>query len=292
MFDVNNAYIMAESTQTLSLEDDSTHDPGDQLWSKWPILSSHSNTCIDKQSFILISFLQGLGILAKADSPTVGHSVIPRDVACCEVTVNFPSFDAAADHRESVFIVDDLTQHPELKSRPYVAEFPHGRWYAGVPITTPKGVKIGAYCILDDKPREGISERNLTFMRDMSQTVMSHLETIRALSEREQNNQMVAGLGDFVRNAPGSQNRSSEQHEALVATNMTLDHKSNYHNISRKVVHSIPEALVDKARAASPSAKSQDPSQPSYFDRSALQEQQSPQSSPSGALSPMPKYEP
>lgn len=33
-FDVNHAYVMAEATQTLSLEDDSTHEPGDQLWSK------------------------------------------------------------------------------------------------------------------------------------------------------------------------------------------------------------------------------------------------------------------
>ena len=32
-FDVNHAYIMAEATQTLSLED-SSHDPGDQLWSE------------------------------------------------------------------------------------------------------------------------------------------------------------------------------------------------------------------------------------------------------------------
>lgn len=33
-FDVNQAYVMAEATQTLSLEADSTHVPGDQLWSK------------------------------------------------------------------------------------------------------------------------------------------------------------------------------------------------------------------------------------------------------------------
>ena len=35
MLDVNHAYIMAEATQTLSLEDDNTHEPGDQLWSKY-----------------------------------------------------------------------------------------------------------------------------------------------------------------------------------------------------------------------------------------------------------------
>jgi hypothetical protein len=34
MFDVNHAYIMAEATRTLSLENDNTHEPGDQLWSK------------------------------------------------------------------------------------------------------------------------------------------------------------------------------------------------------------------------------------------------------------------
>lgn len=31
MLDVNHSYIMAEATQTLSLENDNTHEPGDQL---------------------------------------------------------------------------------------------------------------------------------------------------------------------------------------------------------------------------------------------------------------------
>jgi hypothetical protein len=32
-FDVNHAYIIAESTRSLSLEDGSIHEPGDELWS-------------------------------------------------------------------------------------------------------------------------------------------------------------------------------------------------------------------------------------------------------------------
>lgn len=36
-FDINHAYIMAESTRSLSLEHDSVHEPGDQLWSKSPV---------------------------------------------------------------------------------------------------------------------------------------------------------------------------------------------------------------------------------------------------------------
>lgn len=69
----------------------------------------------------------------------VGHSVIPRDLACCEVTIKLPSFTATANSqrncRESVLVVDDLTEHPDLKNRPYVTGFPNGRYYAGVPIT-------------------------------------------------------------------------------------------------------------------------------------------------------------
>jgi hypothetical protein len=33
-FDISHAYIMAEATQTLSLEDDTVHEPGDHLWSE------------------------------------------------------------------------------------------------------------------------------------------------------------------------------------------------------------------------------------------------------------------
>lgn len=32
-FDIKNAYIMAEATRSLSLEDDSVHELGDELWS-------------------------------------------------------------------------------------------------------------------------------------------------------------------------------------------------------------------------------------------------------------------
>ena len=49
MFDVNHAYIMAEATQTLSLENDEIHEPGDQLWSKCLLrirLHERSHWCV------------------------------------------------------------------------------------------------------------------------------------------------------------------------------------------------------------------------------------------------------
>ncbi|GAB7336790.1 hypothetical protein MBLNU13_g11304t2 [Cladosporium sp. NU13] len=195
---------MAEATRTLSLGDNATHEAGDQLW--------------------------------------MGHAIIPRDLACCEVTVDLPSFPvtsaAKADCLQSAFIVDDLTKHPELKERPYVTDYPHGRYYAGVPITTPAGTNIGTYCILDDKAREGISHQDLVFLRDMSQTVMAHLETVRALSECQQSNQMIIGLGNFVKGA--SDSKRQPPHET--------DSPLNEGVMDTVVQYCIPDALVNAAQ--------------------------------------------
>lgn len=207
-FDVNHAYIMAEATKTLSLENDAIHEPGDEVW--------------------------------------MGHSVIPRDIACCETTVNLPSFPISAatdgDIKKSVFVVNDLTKHPDLCTRPYVTGYPNGRFYAGVPITTPSGVNIGAYCILDDKVRDGVSEEELIFLRDMSQTVMTHLETVRALFERQQTNRMVAGLEEYVRGAPDAGNK------APPATNMPLHKGGVATQQVRKVEYRLPDSLVDPSK--------------------------------------------
>ncbi|KAI4906635.1 hypothetical protein J4E90_010323 [Alternaria incomplexa] len=196
---------MAEATQTLSLVDDAIHEPGDEMW--------------------------------------MGHSIIPRDVACCETTVNLPSFPissaADGDIRKSAFVVNDLTKHPDLSTRPYVTGFPNGRFYAGVPITTPSGVNIGAYCILDDKVRDGISEKDLSFLGDMSQTVVNHLESVRALSERQQTNRMVAGLGDFVRGTSGAARKASP------ATNVPVKNGGVGVHEACSVQYRSPDALLD-----------------------------------------------
>ncbi|GAB7336561.1 hypothetical protein MBLNU13_g09831t2 [Cladosporium sp. NU13] len=239
---------MAEATRTLSLEDDNTHDSGDQLW--------------------------------------MGHSVIPRDVACCETTVNLPSFSATAaatgDSRESVFVVDDLTKHPDLCERPYVTSYPNGRYYAGVPITTPLGVNIGAYCILDDKPRQGISQRDLIFMRDMSQTVMTHLETIRALSDRRQNSQMVAGLGQFIRGP------SALKREVPSVTNMPLDDSIVKTTEPFDILPIVPDALIDIV--ASPVVGSSHSARKEYFDNKTVKEQQNVASDSSDIGSHVPQH--
>jgi signal transduction histidine kinase/CheY-like chemotaxis protein len=196
---------MAEATKTLSLENDAIYEPGDEIW--------------------------------------MGHSVIPRDVACCETTVNLPLFPISAiadgDIRKSAFVVNDLSKHSDLCTRPFVTGFPNGRFYAGVPITTPSGVNIGAYCILDDEVRDGVSDADLMFLRDMSQTITTHLETVCVLSQQQQINRMVTGLGDYVRGAADAGSK------APPATNIPMNKGYPGVSQSRTVEFRLPDALVD-----------------------------------------------
>jgi hypothetical protein len=55
--------------------------------------------------------------------------------------------------------------------RPYVKDGPKARFYAGVPIITPSGINIGALCVLDDKPRDGLEPSQVEILRGMASTV-------------------------------------------------------------------------------------------------------------------------
>jgi GAF domain-containing protein len=95
-------------------------------------------------------------------------------------------------------IVNDLTKDDRFKHYPFVEGAPHSKFYAGVPIRSPSGHSIGTYCVLDDKPRDGLSEFELCFLKDMATTVMRHLEMTRATDDHKRGGVMVRSLGSFA----------------------------------------------------------------------------------------------
>jgi hypothetical protein len=156
-FDEEYAYIIAESTRTLSLDDYSQHAPQDSLW--------------------------------------LGFTKIPRGLSVCEATADLPANQGSnAQDRHSAtlaHIVNDLTKDTRFCDRPYVKDGPKARFYAGVPITTPSGVNIGALCVLDDKPRNGLEQGQVEFLRSMASTVMSHLELVLWKRQRWSSSQVL-----------------------------------------------------------------------------------------------------
>lgn len=96
------------------------------------------------------------------------------------------------------FVICDMSQVEEYKHRPYVTGWPHMRYYAEVPINSPNGLCIGSICVVDDKPRDGLSDRNLARLQEIASTIMDHLDLVMSRIQRKRAQQMIEGLGLFA----------------------------------------------------------------------------------------------
>lgn len=95
-------------------------------------------------------------------------------------------------------VVPDLRLDPRFENRPYVVASPGLRFYAGVPIISRNGHKIGVYAVAHEEPRAGLSIDELRFMQDTAQVVMEHLEWARDRVDRFKGERIVRGLATFI----------------------------------------------------------------------------------------------
>jgi serine phosphatase RsbU (regulator of sigma subunit) len=68
-----------------------------------------------------------------------------------------PRTDAFCDHtirRPETLVVEDATVDDRFLDNPLVAGPPHIRFYAGHPLEAPGGHRVGALCLIDDRPRQ------------------------------------------------------------------------------------------------------------------------------------------
>ncbi|KAK0615067.1 hypothetical protein B0T17DRAFT_646400 [Bombardia bombarda] len=130
-------------------------------------------------------------------------TAIPRSKSICEHVLTGPADKAAVPGTSHGFGPDSLPVSviPNLDLDPrfcYVRD-KNRRFYAGVPIRSPTGINIGVYCVLDNKPRpEGLTDDQIQFMRDISKTMMDHLQAKRSNEWYRREERMVRGLGSFV----------------------------------------------------------------------------------------------
>ena len=89
------------------------------------------------------------------------------------------SFCAHAIAQEDVMVVPDALQDERFHDNPLV-QGPSGiRFYAGVPLVSPKGWPLGALCVIDHNPREGLSDSDKSAMRELAHIVSDKLELRR-----------------------------------------------------------------------------------------------------------------
>lgn len=68
----------------------------------------------------------------------------PRDIALCDHTVRL----------NGMFIVNDTHLDDRFAANPLVVGEPYIRFYAGFPLSGPRGWNIGTLCIIDHEPRD------------------------------------------------------------------------------------------------------------------------------------------
>jgi PAS domain S-box-containing protein len=101
------------------------------------------------------------------------------------------SFCSEAMLGDEVLVVPDATQDPRFRESSLVRGEPHIRFYAGAPLITPEGDRIGTLCVLDTEPC-AFDQEKIETLRGIANQVMAQLELRRkvfelseATSERE-----------------------------------------------------------------------------------------------------------
>ena len=112
----------------------------------------------------------------------LGPSETSRDSAFC----------AHAILQEIPLVVPDAMLDKRFADNPLVTAEPYIRLYAGAPLTTPEGFKLGTLCVIDRVPRT-LTEQQVAALRMLSYQVMAQLDLRRdqaalqrALSEQKQ----------------------------------------------------------------------------------------------------------
>ncbi len=92
---------------------------------------------------------------------------VERSQSFCEYTIR----------QDDVFVVEDALEDPRFADNPYVTGEPGVRFYAGYPLETPEGLRLGSLCVIDRVARRfGAEERQL--MRDLGQIAADEVAAV------------------------------------------------------------------------------------------------------------------
>ncbi|NRF37668.1 GAF domain-containing protein [Pedobacter foliorum] len=97
----------------------------------------------------------------------------PRKTSICSLTI--------LKHEVTVF--EDTNLSPCLLSNPWVAGEFGLKFYAGAPLSTPEGLRIGTICLLDFKPRK-FSKKNKSVLENLASLVMDIAGLVKTKNER------------------------------------------------------------------------------------------------------------
>ena len=94
-------------------------------------------------------------------------------------------FSYLCQEQRNVVVVLDTLADEKLANNPVVTGYPHVRFYAGVPLITPRGDMLGTLCVIDQVPRQ-LSQKQVEALVALSRLVIDQLELRRHVVEISQ----------------------------------------------------------------------------------------------------------
>ncbi|MDH3658649.1 MAG: ATP-binding protein [Alphaproteobacteria bacterium] len=91
---------------------------------------------------------------------------MPRSAGICSQVI----------YNDTPLVLHSASDHPEFHDHPMVADAPHVRFYAGAPLVTPSGERIGSLCVADVDARPGFTCEEAGRLKDLASLVVDELE--------------------------------------------------------------------------------------------------------------------
>jgi signal transduction histidine kinase len=104
--------------------------------------------------------------------------------------------DESAEH--GILVVGDVTKDPRIRNSELLDTLSDVRFFASVPLITPRGLTIGCFSVMDNEVRaSNLPEHSLQFMKEMAAAIMNHLVMGHYTHKSRQAERMLVGLGSF-----------------------------------------------------------------------------------------------
>lgn len=88
--------------------------------------------------------------------------------------------------QDDLFEVADTAEDMRFHDNPYVTDDPNIRFYAGMPLQTPDGYKLGMLCVLDNKPHNRLTTDQKEALRILARQAINNMELRTKAKEMEE----------------------------------------------------------------------------------------------------------
>ncbi|CZR45701.1 uncharacterized protein FPRO_15123 [Fusarium proliferatum ET1] len=168
---------------------------------------------------------------------------IPRADGACHYALRAmeETVDASSSQELPVIVVQDLATDPRFASSPNCRPGSFARFYAAVPIRSPRGINIGVLCVMNPTPGGNWTDKHSNVMRGLSQTIMDHLEGNRIKHSLKRSTAMSLGLQRFTERGLHSPVQKSHLGSDLHASETPTQHHNENISFTKSVPPEIPK---------------------------------------------------